>query len=189
MSKLSAFTSVTVDGYFTGENGDYSWAHDVKKDPEWDAYVAGNAKGGGGRLLFGRITYELMASFWPTPKAMQTMPDVAEGMNNLQKVVFSRTLESVSWKNTKLVKDDLVAAVRTMKQESGGDMTILGSGSVVSQLTQAGLIDAYTIVVIPVVIGKGRTLFDGVKNKLKLQLTSSRSFANGNVVLVYARSA
>jgi dihydrofolate reductase len=189
MSKISSFMSVTMDGYFTGENGDYSWAHDVKKDPEWDAYVAGNAKGGGGALLFGRITYEIMASFWPSPQAMKMMPDVAEGMNNLSKFVFSRTLDEASWKNTTLVKGDMVAAVRKMKQEGGKDMTILGSGSIVSQLTQAGLIDAYTIVVIPVVIGKGRTMFDGVKEKLKLQLTTCRSFANGNVVLSYDRSA
>jgi len=84
------FNSVTLDGYFTDKNSDMSWAH--KNDPEWNAFVADNAKGGG-TLLFGRITYELMASFWPTPAAMQMMPDVAKGMNSLPKVVFSRTLD------------------------------------------------------------------------------------------------
>src|SRR3989304_3988652 len=96
MSKLIVFNSVTVDGYFTDKNGDMSWAH--KDDPEWNAFVAGNAKGEG-ILLFGRVTYELMVSFWPTPMAMELMPDVAKGMNNLPKVVFSRTLDQATWQN------------------------------------------------------------------------------------------
>ena len=184
MQRLIAFTQMTLDGYFTGRNGDLSWAHEGQQDAEWDAFVAENASGGG-QLLFGRITYELMASYWPTPAALANDPIVAEGMNHLPKVVFSRTLDKVSWSHTRLVKGDLTAAVRTMKQEPGEGMAILGSGSIVSQLAQAGLIDEYQIVVKPVVLGEGRTLFDGIKEKLTLTLTKTRAFTNGNVLLSY----
>jgi dihydrofolate reductase len=106
-------------------------------------------------------------------------------MNSLRKVVFSRTLTGVSWNNTKLVKGDLAAEVRRMKEEPGEDMAILGSGSLVSQLTQLGLIDQYQVVVKPVVLGKGRTMFDGIKKKVSLKLTTSRAFGNGSVFLSY----
>jgi dihydrofolate reductase len=182
MRKVVAFEQVSLDGYFVDANGDMSWAH--KQDAEWNAFAASNASGGGA-LLFGRVTYELMASFWPTPAAKDRAPVVAEGMNNLPKVVFSRTLEQASWKNTKLVKGDVAVEVRNMKHEPGPDMAILGSGSIVSQLAQAGLIDEFQIVVNPIVLGKGRTLFDGVTQKLPLKLINTRAFGNGNVVLYY----
>jgi dihydrofolate reductase len=186
MRKLAVFNNVTLDGYFVTMNGDMSWAH--KQDAEWNAYVQGNASGGG-ELLFGRITYEMMASYWPTPHAIKNFPVVAEGMNNLPKAVFSRTLERASWSNTKLVKGDLAAEVRKMKKQPGKDMVILGSGSIVSQLAQEGLIDEYQVVVNPIVLGKGRTMFDGVKDKLTLKLTKTRPFANGSVVLCYEPAA
>jgi dihydrofolate reductase len=182
MRRLLVFNQVTLDGYFTDRNGDMSWAH--KDDPEWNAFVADNAKGGG-MLLFGRITYELMASFWPTPRASESFPIVAERMNNLPKVVFSRTLDKASWNNTKLVKSGMAAEIRKMKKEPGADMAIMGSGSIVSQLTPEGLIDEFQIVVNPIVLGKGRTMFDGVKDKLTLKRTRTRTFGNGNVLLCY----
>jgi dihydrofolate reductase len=182
MRKLIVFNQVTLDGYFAGVNGDISWAH--KNDAEWNAFVAENAKGGG-VLLFGRITYELMASHWPTPTAIKNDPVVAEGMNNLPKVVFSKTLDKVSWNNTKLVKGDMPAEIRKMKKEAGKDMVVLGSGSIVSQLAQEGLIDEYQIVMNPIVLGQGRTMFDGLKKKLTLKRTKTRTFGNGNVLLCY----
>src|SRR6266852_9185587 len=184
MRKLVVFNHVTLDGYFVDMNGDMSWAHNNLKDAEYKAFVDGNASGGG-ELLFGRITYELMASYWPTPHALQNDPIVAEGMNNLKKVVFSRTLEKAAWNNTKLVKGDMAAEVRKMKKEPGEGMAILGSGSIVSQLAQEGLIDEYQMVVNPLVLGKGRTMFDGIKEKLALKLTKTRPFGNGIVLLCY----
>lgn len=182
MRRLMVFNSVTLDGYFAGPDGDLSWAH--KDDPEWNAFVAGNA-GGGGELLFGRVTYELMASYWPTPMAMQNSPEVAKGMNEMPKVVFSRTLDAVPWQNTRLVKGDMVSEVRRMKQATGDGMVILGSGSIVSQLAQAGLIDEFQLVVNPIVLGQGKPLFQGMTRPLPLERTAVRSFANGNVLLTY----
>ena len=187
MAKILVFNSVTLDGYFTDAKGDMSWAHKDPNDAEWNAFVGENASGGasgGGAILLGRITYEMMASFWPTPEAAKMMPDVANGMNSMQKIVFSRSMKKASWSNTKLVNGDLVAEVRKLK-ESDQDMVILGSGTIVSQLTQARLIDEYQLVVNPVILGKGRTMFEGVKDKLGLKQTNTRNFKNGNVVLTY----
>jgi dihydrofolate reductase len=184
MRRLVVFNNVTVDGYFTGADGDFSWAHAGSDDAEFAAFVAQNARGGG-ELLFGRITYELMASYWPTPTALKNDPIVAERMNSLPKVVFSRTLDRVSWSNTKLVKGDIAAEVRKMKSQAGPGMAILGSGSIVAQLAPEGLIDEYQIVLNPIVLGKGRTMFDGIRVRLNLKLTKTRTFRNGKVFLCY----
>ena len=144
--------------------GGMGWAHKDPDDAEWNAFVAENANGGG-QLLFGRITYEFMASYWPTPMAVENNPVVAERMNGMPKIVFSRTLDEASWNNTTLVKGDLVAEVRKLKKDAGADMAILGSGSIVSQLAR-GRTDRR----IPdrgesrSCSGKGRTLFDGIRH-------------------------
>jgi dihydrofolate reductase len=106
-------------------------------------------------------------------------------MNSMAKVVFSRTLETATWNNTKVVNGDIVAEVRKMKDEPGPGMAILGSGRIVSQLALNHLIDEYQIMVDPVVLGKGRTMFDGVEDKLPLKLTKTRTFKNGKVYLCY----
>lgn len=185
MAKLSVFNSISLDGYFTGANGDLSWAYAVPQDAEWRDFVSGNA-GGGGALLFGRVTHDMMAGFWPTAVAAQQMPAVADGMNRAPKFVFSRTLKASPWQNTTVLKGDVVAEVEKLKREAAGDITILGSGNLVAQLAQAGLVDAYQFVVIPVVLGAGRTMFEGVTSRPKLKPTKTRVFGNGNVVWWYA---
>lgn len=182
MRKIHMFDNVSLDGFFTDDKNDMTWAH--KRDEEWNAFSGGNAMSDG-ELLFGRVTYEMMAAFWPTPRAAAMLPDVAAGMNRMPKTVFSRTLDTATWQNTTLVKGDLVAEVKKMKQQPGPDMVIIGSGSIVSQLTQARLIDEYQIVMSPIVLGKGRTLFETVDGKMPLTLTKTRAFKNGNVVLWY----
>jgi dihydrofolate reductase len=116
---------------------------------------------------------------------MPDNPIVVERMNALPKIVFSKTLDKASWNNTTLMKGDLTTEVRKLKREPGPNMTIMRSGSIVAQLADAGLIDEYQIVVSPLALGNGRTLFEGVKRKLPMKLTKSRAFGNGNVVLCY----
>ena len=186
MRKLIVFNSVTTDGYFTDKNGDMSWAH--KSDPEFNSFTEENAKSGG-ELIFGRVTYEMMKSFWPTEKARQMFPVVAEQMNEAKKVVFSRTLDKADWDNTRLIKGDLTDEVQKLKNEPGPDLVIMGSGSIVSQLTDARLIDEYQMMVNPIVLGDGRTMFDGIKEKLNLKLTGTRAFTNGNVLMSYEATA
>jgi dihydrofolate reductase len=182
MRKLIVFNQVSLDGYFVDGKGDMNWAR--AQDPEWNAFTQENASGGG-ELLFGRKTYDLMASFWPTPAAQQCFPEVAKGMNGSPKIVFSRTMDSAAWNNTKLVKGDIAAEVRKMKAAPGPGMAILGSGTIVAQLAPEGVIDEYQIVVSPIALGSGRTLFEGLREKLPLKLTKTRAFGNGNVLLCY----
>ena len=183
MPKLVAFNNVSVDGYIADRSGDMTWAKS-REDAEWNAFVTANASGGG-TLLFGRVTYDLMRGFWPTPQAAQQMPVVAERMNNLPKVVFSRTLQKAPWNNTTLVTGDIAQAVRQMKEGSAAGLTILGSASIVSQLAQERLIDEFQMVVIPIALGAGKTMFGGMKEHLPLKLLRSRTFNNGNVLLCY----
>jgi dihydrofolate reductase len=185
MRTLTVFNQVSIDGYFADRKGDMSWAHKHAQDDEWRSFVAGNVKGGGGELLFGRITYQMMESYWPTPAARKDQPEVAEGMTRFPKVVFSRTLNSTSWDNTRLVHGDPAAEVRKLKQAEGLDMVIMGSGSIVSQLARAGLVDEYQLVVNPIVLGGGRTMFEGIETPLAMRPTSTRTFKNGNVLMCY----
>ncbi len=182
MRKLGVFNQVSLDGYFTDNKGDMSWAH--KQDPEWQSFASENASGGG-VLVFGRITYDLMAGYWPTPQAAKNTPIVAERMNNLPKIVFSRTLDKATWSNTNLIKGDIVEAMRKLKAEPGPDMVIMGSGTIVAQFTDAHLIDEYQVVVNAIVLGDGRTMFGGLKDRVGLRLKEARTFSNGNVVLWY----
>jgi dihydrofolate reductase len=182
MRKVHVFDNVSLDGFFADASGDMSWAH--KHDEEWNAFASGNASGTS-VLLFGRVTYEMMAAFWPTPEAARRLPAVARGMNASPKLVFSRTLDRASWQNTTLLKGDLAGEVKKLKQQDGPDIVILGSGSIVSQLTEARLIDEYQIVVNPIVLGRGRSLFETVTDRVGLALTKTRTFENGNAVMWY----
>lgn len=184
MVSLTSFTSVSLDGYYCSPTGDMSWAHADPTDAEWQAFVSGNA-GGDSALVFGRVTYALMASYWPTPMAQAQQGAVAAHMNRLQKITYSRTLNAVSWTNTTLVRDDLVGDMRARKSNGAQDMVILGSGSIVAQLADAGLINRMQLVVVPVILGAGKSPFSGVTGPRRMQHTGTRTFGNGNVVLDY----
>lgn len=184
MPRLTVFNQISVDGYFTDAHNDTSWTHQPDDDAEFREFLEGNASTTG-TLLFGRKTYEMMASFWPTLGAAAQFPVVAAQMNGRPKVVVSRTLATVAWNNARLVADGLVEEVRRMKSSEDQDMTILGSGSVVTQLAEAGVIDEYQMLVFPLVLGAGRTMFDGMNRRLSLTLTRSRGFRDGQMFLVY----
>jgi dihydrofolate reductase len=127
----------------------------------------------------------MMAGYWPSPMAAQNDPVVAKSMNEHQKIVVSRTLTKADWQNTRLLKGEAVELVRKLKQETGDDMAILGSGSLVAQLADAGLIDEIQLAVDPIVLGKGKSLFGGLSRQFNLKLVKSRAFQNGCVVLNY----
>src|SRR4029453_11478827 len=114
MKKVVSFMNVTIDGYFADSKGDMSWAHKPADDEEWQKFSAENAKGDA-TLLFGRITYDLMVNYWPTPAAQKAYPEIAERMNYSPKIVFSRTLDKATWKNTTLVKSNIAEEVRKLK--------------------------------------------------------------------------
>jgi dihydrofolate reductase len=184
MRKLSAFMQVTLDGYYASSDGGLDWAHRAGDDADFQAFVAENAKGGG-VLLFGRRTYEMMASYWPTPLAQEQSPEVAKHMNEMRKLVASRTLTHLDWEHAELVRGDLVKQIEQLKGETGAGITILGSASIVTALSDARLIDEYQFVLSPLALGAGRTQLQGLKAPLELKLEQTRAFKNGNVFLRY----
>ena len=184
MRKLSCFLSVSLDGYFVDRHGQMDWAKVGTDDKEFADFSASNARGESD-LVFGRVTYDMMSRFWPSPQAKELFPEVAEGMHKAHKFVFSRTLDKPDWNHTKLVKGELVPEMRRMKEEDGNPLVILGSGSLVAQLAPHRLIDEYQMVMVPVALGAGRTIFDGLKENLSLKLFKSRTFLNGRVLLSY----
>ncbi len=188
MPRLIVFNLVSLDGFIADAKGDMSWAHADPGDKEWKEYVEGNTRGGG-VLLFGRVTYDMMASYWPTPTAIRNDPVVAERMNSGAKVVFSRTLDKASWKNTRIVKGSPAAEVRRLKEGSPEGLVILGSASIVSQLAEEGLVDEFQLVVNPVVLGRGKSMFETIKGRLPLKLSRTRAFRNGKVLLCYEPAA
>lgn len=183
MRKLGVFNLITLDGYFAGAGGDISW-HNV--DEEFQELANKNANSGA-TLLFGRVTYQLMAAYWPSPAGLRDDPVVARGMCAAEKVVFSRTLKKAAWESTRLVKRGMLAEVRRLKRGRGKPLVVLGSGTIVAQLAQANLVDEYQLMVVPVALGRGRSLFEGMKRRLDLRLVSTRAFKNGNVLLTYAK--
>ena len=181
MRRLRVFESISVDGYFCDAGGGMDWAHAGRDDAEFAAWVGGNASGGG-ELLLGRKTYQMMEAFWPTPMAAQQMPVVAKGMNAARKYVASTTIQP-TWTNTRLLEGELLSAVRDLKASDGPGVTVLGSGSLVAQLGAAGLVDEYQLVIIPIALGGGRALFTAGR---QLRLIDQRAFRCGNVVVTYA---
>ncbi len=181
MKKLIVFNMITVDGFFAGPNGEIDW-HNV--DAEFNDFAIEQLDTFD-TLMFGRVTYDLMASYWPTPQGVKDDPVVAEKMNSLRKIVFSKSLQKVGWQNSELKKEIVAEEIERMKQESGKDIAIFGSGAIVSALTRLRLIDEYRFIVNPVILGKGKLMITDLKERLNLTLVSSKTFKSGNVLVIY----
>ncbi|MGO8754326.1 MAG: dihydrofolate reductase family protein [Gallionellaceae bacterium] len=181
MRKIIFQMMVSLDGYFEGPNKELDW-HLV--DNEFNDY-ASDLLGSVDALLFGRVTYQLMASYWPTPTAQMNDPVIAEKMNSLPKIVFSKTLVKADWNNTRLVKENAAKEISKLKRPPGKDMAIFGSSDLAVSLMASGLIDEYRIFINPVVLGSGKPLLQGLKNRLKLTLVRTKVFNSGLVLLCY----
>lgn len=183
MAKLSSFTFITLNGFYKGSNEDITWHKQHYQEP---GFAAENLKSEN-ILLFGRKTYDMMAFYWTSPMAKQNDPVVAEGMNTAEKIVFSRSMEKADWNNTRLVKDDMLGEVRRLKESSSKNLTILGSGSILSQLADEDIIDEYLFMLDPVAIGDGSPVFKDIREELHLQLVDTRALKTGVVLLRYRR--
>jgi dihydrofolate reductase len=184
MRKLTMFNFITLNGFFKGPGGDLGW-HKGNDPGNDEKEYTNNAAQSEHVLVFGRVTYQMMAWYWPSPDAAAQNPAMAKRMNSSEKIVFSNTLDNAEWQNTTLIKGDLTEEIKKLKQQPGNDLTILGSGSLVSQLTDARLIDHYEIMLDPIAIGSGTPLFNGIKEKLELKLVTSKTFKSGIIVLSY----
>lgn len=185
MAKLSVFNFITLNGFYKGPGENIGWHSHGEEEAAYSLEGLRSES----ILLFGRVTYEMMASFWPTPEAMKNMPAVAEGMNRAEKIVFSRTLKKADWKNTMVVNGNIIEEMRKLKNTSTKDMTILGSGSIVTQFAEEGLIDRYLIMIDPVALGSGTPVLNGSKHKLDLKLLATKVFKSGAVLLEYGPAA
>jgi dihydrofolate reductase len=171
---------VTLNGFFEGLNKDTTWhVHGADEDK-----FAVEMLGQGDILLFGRVTYEMMVSYWTSEFALDNDTKFAEGMNSAEKIVFSKTLDNVQWNNSRLIKDNVVEEVRKIK-ESGRNMAILGSGKIGTLFASYDLIDEFQIMIDPVLLGNGIPVFNGLNHKLNLKLKEARTFKSGTVLLSY----
>jgi dihydrofolate reductase len=179
LRRLIASEMVTVDGFFAGPNEELDW---FVQDEELDKF-ANDLIESVDTILYGRVTYQMMAGYWP-----QASGSFADRTNRLPKLVFSSTLDETpwgGWGNARPVKGVLAEEVAKLKNESGNDMVIYGSGSIVQALTRLGAIDEYRLVVNPVVLGAGRPLFGGLDERRSLRLTEAVSWPSGCVALTY----
>lgn len=191
MRKIIVFNLITLDGYFAGVDGNIDW-HQV--DDEFNTFAVEQTSSFGG-IIFGKTTYQLFEKFWPGVAKTGTWPDgskaseddqkIAHTIDDMWKFVFSKSLQEVTWKNTNLLHEINPQEIKSWKEMDGKDLVIFGSGTIVKQFTQLGLIDEYRLMVNPVVLGKGKSMFENLEKKLNLKLTNSRTFKNGNVLLTY----
>ena len=181
MRKLNVFNFMSLNGYFKGANNDISWH---KRGTEEMQYAAEMLKSGAS-LLFGRETYEILADYWLSDEAKQKFPEVAEGMRQAEKIVFSSTLKELKWGNTKIMNNNIAKKIHEMKQLPGKDITILGSGTICCQLAELGLIDEYFIMVDPVILAEGTSIFHDVNRRLNLTLIGTQAYKSGVVLLRY----
>lgn len=181
MRRIFAFLVSTVDGYYEGPNGEFDWP---VVDDEFNRFAIEQLDEVD-TLIFGRATYEGMASYWPTPAAERNDPKVAGAMNSLDKLVVSRTLAEATWANTRLISDDVTGELARLKQRPGRDMVIMGSSNLTVSLLQAGLVDELRIMVMPVVLGDGHSLFRTANDRFSLKLVGVKPFDSGNVWLTY----
>ncbi|XEC92621.1 dihydrofolate reductase family protein [Paenibacillus tarimensis] len=187
MRRIKMLNRVSIDGYFASLN-DATFGMDwFIHDPEVDKAVHASC-GRMGTLILGGITYLGFERSWVPilndPNAPIQMKAVAEELTQMTKIVFSKNLKESGWENTKIYDGNLVEEVRKLKKETGTDILVLGSGTIVQQLADEGLIDEYLFIVTPVVAGKGKPLFQHVK-QFSLTLVDTRTFQSGNVVLHY----
>lgn len=184
MRKITAFIFLTMNGYYKGLNEDISWHMHGDEGNEFSE----NQLQADNILLFGRRTYEMMMSFWQTKMAYDSYPKVAGRMNNSEKVVLSNSLLEAEWQNTKILSGNAIEQIRKLKNTVGKNITILGSGTIINQLTDAGLIDEYEFLIDPVAIGNGTALFENISTKIELSLIDNKIFKkSGAVLLVYRR--
>jgi dihydrofolate reductase len=179
--KLYSFMMVTLDGFYEGPNQEFHWPN---VDQEFNEFAVGQLHDTD-ILLFGRVTYAGMASYWPTQGAREDDPVVADLMNTMPKIVVSITLQSADWNNTTLVGANVAEELSRLKPQPGKDLAILGSPNLTVSLLGMGLVDELRVMVNPVVLGDGKSLFRSTKQELKLQLLQTRTFSSGNVLLTY----
>jgi len=187
MRKIIVSMNVTLDGYMAGPECELDWH--FKSWNEEMARATAEQLSRADTILLGGITYRGMASYWTSTPVSLLAPredlDFADMLNRYPKVVFSKSMSTVNWNNSRLAKKDIAVEVDELKHEPGKDMIIYGSGKIVTILTKLGLVDEFRMWVHPVVIGCGKPLFKDLQKALQLQLFKTETFRSGVVILFY----
>jgi dihydrofolate reductase len=186
MSKVISFMHISLDGFVAGPNGELNW---VKRDEELFEYI-GKRISQSDTALYGRVTYEMMQSYWPMageePNASKHDKEHSAWYNKVHKVVLSKTMKGASLANTTIVSDNLSGSINEIKQRAGEEILLFGSPSATHSLIQANLIDGFWLFVNPVMLGRGIPLFADVPDKIDLNLSpTTRQFASGVTELNY----
>ena len=181
MGNIIVFENVSVDGYFADEQGGIGWATpdaDIMKESV-------KAQKSVGLFMFGRVTYDMMARFWPTPAGKAASPAYAHILNSTPKVTISQAMKKAEWSSTTIMNELTTESITRLKEEQKKDIMIFGSGTIVSKLTELGLVDEYQLVINPVILGTGKVLFHDMRTRVNLILKKSTAFKSGVVLQQY----
>ena len=182
MKKIIAVEWLSLDGYFSGPNAETDW---LVSGEEVQAYLS-KMFATFDTIILGKDTYKMFSDYWPKPNPVDKNPqELTDFMNHSHKVVFSTSLEKTVWNNSDVIRNIVPEEIKKMKKESGKDIVIFGSGSIVSLLTKLKLIDEYNFWIVPVFLGNGKSIFKNEEAKSKLKLLDSIKFDNGNMMLHY----
>lgn len=181
MRRIIVCNWLSLDGFIAGPEGEtewFSWSDEIAafyKKMQQDVDT----------ILLGRKTYDIMAAYWPTAQSASEDPEIISHMNDSRKIVYSTTLANADWSNTTISKQIDAAAIRALKKEAGKDIIVYGSGSIVSALTNLGLVDRFYIMICPILLGSGKPLAGGLEHFVQLKKPDVHPFAAGGVLLQY----
>jgi dihydrofolate reductase len=184
MRTMASFIFISLDGFYEGPNGELDWPN---VDAEFNDFAVRQLDEAD-TLGFGRATYEHMAAYWPTEQAMANDPAITLRMNGKEKLVFSTTLTDAHWSGTTVVRGEAIEHVPELKAAPGKEVLVIGSAHLTAKLAQAGVLDELRIMIFPIVLGQGRSLFEDLKNRVSLTLLRIRQFDSGNILLTYRPS-
>jgi dihydrofolate reductase len=189
MKNLVLFMHTSLDGFAAGPNREIDW---IKVDEEIFDY-SGKFVDQADIALYGRVTYQMMESYWPTaankPAATKHDREHSKWYNSVAKIVVSRSIQQTNSKNTRFIGADIVKEINDVKQGSGKDILLLGSPTIARMLAQENIIDDYWLFVNPIILGNGNLLFTGLKDIVKLRLVTAKVFSSGVVGLHYTKNS
>jgi dihydrofolate reductase len=184
MRTLASFIFTSLDGFYEGPKGELDWSNVDREFNDFAVRQLDEAD----TLGFGRATYEHMAAHWPTEQAKANDPAITSRMNDKEKLVFSTTLTDASWSGTTVIGGEATEHMATIKAGTGKELLVMGSPHLTANLAQAGVLDELRIMVCPIVLGQGRSLFEDLKGRVSLTLLGVRQFDSGNLMLTYRPS-
>lgn len=187
MRKLVLFMHVSLDGFAADPDSGLGW---ISYDSELQQYADGIVKTVGSPV-YGRVTYDLMAGYWPTvladPNASENSKAHAQWVDKATKIVFSRTMKKADWNNTIIINDNLAEEINNLKQQPGKDLVIFGSPTLARSFMELDLIDEYQLTLNPVLLGNGKPAYENIKNKSNLKLVKATPLKSGVVGLHYVK--